>query len=53
MEKERSEDGSGSFVKKIYQCKRKNPDPMITLRAPRGVTRMGGANVYAAKFATE
>lgn len=26
---------------------------MMTLSAPRGVTRMGGANVYAAKFATK
>ena len=25
---------------------------MMTLRAPRGVTNIGGANVYAAKFAT-
>lgn len=26
--------------------------PMITLSAPRGVTSIGGAKVYAAKFAT-
>ena len=26
---------------------------MITLSAPRGVTNIGGAKVYAAKFATE
>ena len=26
--------------------------PIITLRAPRGVTSIGGAKVYAAKFAT-
>lgn len=25
---------------------------MMTDKAPRGVTRMAGANVYAAKFAT-
>lgn len=27
-------------------------DPMMTLNAPRGVTSIGGANVYAAKLAT-
>lgn len=27
--------------------------PMITLIAPRGVTRIAGAKVYAAKLATE
>lgn len=27
--------------------------PIITLRAPNGVTRIGGAKEYAAKFATE
>jgi hypothetical protein len=26
--------------------------PIRTLRAPKGVTSIGGANVYAAKFAT-
>jgi hypothetical protein len=27
-------------------------DPMRTLKAPNGVTNIGGANVYAAKLAT-
>ena len=27
-------------------------DPIMTLIEPRGVTRMGGAKEYAAKFAT-
>lgn len=30
----------------------KTTHPINTLSAPRGVTRMGGANVYAAKLAT-
>lgn len=35
-----------------YMCFRLLTDPMSTLRAPSGVTRIGGANAYAAKLAT-
>lgn len=36
-----------------FSCKKYDPKtaPINTLRAPSGVTRMAGANAYAAKFA--
>jgi hypothetical protein len=36
----------------VCRCSRLFTDPIKTLRAPSGVTRIGGAKAYAAKLAT-
>lgn len=41
-----------SVLVHVYVCSQLLTDPMRTLRAPSGVTRIGGAKAYAAKLAT-
>jgi hypothetical protein len=41
-----------SVLVHVYRCSRLFTDPIKTLRAPSGVTKIGGAKAYAAKLAT-
>lgn len=54
MKQEGGEDCAVTSVRCIFGRKGVlRTHPMMTLNAPSGVTRIGGANVYAAKLATE